>query len=70
MAEGVTGFPVTVRQRAILLPQALLAVTQTEPVTGFPYRTTTAFVPAPEITAAPGGTVHVYDVAPLTAAME
>ena len=70
MDAGLAGNPVTVRQREMLLPQALLAVTQTDPVTGLPNRTTTELVPCPEVTAAPAGTVHVYEVAPFTALIE
>jgi hypothetical protein len=45
IAPGVAGAPFTVMQRAMLLPQALLAVTHTVPVLNVPYNTFTDVVP-------------------------
>ncbi len=54
---------------AALVPQALLAVTLTLPEI-FPKTIVTEVVPCPAVIQLPEGTVQVYEVAPVTVAME
>jgi hypothetical protein len=51
-------FTVTVMQLALLIPQALLAVTHTLPLV-LPKVTVMAVVPCPEVIVAPDGTVQL-----------
>jgi hypothetical protein len=72
MVPGAAGGPLTTetaRQLAALVPQVFVAVTQTLPAV-VPQFTIIDVVPCPETIVAPAGTVHVYEVAPLTAVME
>lgn len=60
---------VIVIQVAVLVPQVFDAVTQMFPPVA-PKVTVILVVPCPELMVAPPGTVHVYDVAPLTGLIE
>jgi hypothetical protein len=67
-AEGCA-FTVIDKVLALLAPQALLAVTETAPDVE-PKVTITLVVPCPDVILAPEGTLHVYEVAPLTEVMK
>ena len=68
VAEGAV-LIVMVALLAELVPQLLVAVTETVPAVD-PMETVIEFVPAPEVMVAPAGTVQLYDVAPATEATE
>jgi len=68
-AAATAGVTVTLKLDPVPLKQLLLGITATVPEL-LPKLTVIDVVPCPDVIVAPAGTVHVYVVAPVTAAIE